>query len=323
MQDRRARRLEMALGLNLVVVVAQVVAGVSAHSVGLIADAGHNLTDVVALGVSLVAVSWARRGATAQRSFGYHRGTILAALANATGILAVTIFIVYEAIGRLMHPEPVRGGLVVLVALGAMVINTVSVLVLRGHAHDDHAHDDRLPADRLPADLNMRSAVLHLAGDALASLGVAMAGAVILLTDGNEWLDPLISLAIGALIAWQAFVLLRQAIDVLLESTPDDVDLEALAEAIRGVPGIDGVHDLHVWSLSTEMRALSAHLLVAGHPSLEDARRVGDQAKALIGSRFGIAHATLELECEACHDDDVDPCGMEQPVRTSGPGNHM
>ena len=329
MGERRARRLKIALGLNLVVVAVQIVMGITAHSVGLIADAGHNLTDVVALGVSLVAVTWAQRGPTARRSFGYHRGTILAALANSASILAVTVYIVYEAIDRLLNPEPVRGGIVVAVALIAMVINALSLLVVReGHGSHGHAHADPNAAEHhvaeqdahhsaAPADLNMRSAVLHMAGDALASLGVAIAGVVILLTDGTYWLDPAVSLGIGALIAWQAWILLRQAVDVLLESTPADLDIDALADAIRDVDGVDGVHDLHVWSLSTEMRALSAHLLVAGHPSLEDARAVGDQAKAMISRRFGIAHATLELECEECFDVDVDPCGME-PVRITG-----
>lgn len=307
---KRAQRLKFALGLNLIIVVVQIVFGFAAHSLGLLADAGHNFTDVFAIGASLIAVTFAMRAPTAQRSYGYHRGTILAALANAASILAVTIFIVYEAISRLAHPEPVKGGIVVVVALGATLVNGAAALVLR-EGHAGHSHGDGV----VQADLNMRSALLHMVGDAVASLGVAIAGLVILLTGGFYWLDPVVSLAIGMLIAFQAYKLLRQAIDVLLESTPADVDLAALAEALRLVPGVDDVHDVHVWSLSSEMRALSAHILVTGHPSLEDAQRVGERAKVVVGTRFSIAHATLELECEACHDEQVDPCAIELPDR--------
>lgn len=309
---KRAQRLKVALALNLVIVVVQLVMGFAAHSLGLLADAGHNLTDIFAVGASLVAVTWALRAPTAQRSFGYHRGTILAALANAASILAVTILIVYEAVNRLVHPQTVSGGLVVIVALGATVANGLAALVLR-EGHAGHHHSQVEPQ----ADLNMRSALLHMVGDALASLGVAVAGLVILVTGSFYWLDPAASLGIGLLIAFEAYKLLRQAIDVLLESTPTDIDLTAVGTALRTVPGVDDVHDLHVWSLSSEMRALSAHLLIGGHRSLEDAQRVGEQAKVLVASRFSIAHATLELECEACHDEQADPCVMDRPVNSS------
>jgi cobalt-zinc-cadmium efflux system protein len=304
----RSQRLTIVLGLNVVIVGVQIVVGLTAHSLGLVADAGHNLTDVVAIGASLIAVSWVRRAPTAQRSFGYHRGTILAALANAAGILAVTVFIVYEAVHRLRHPEPVTGGPVVAVALVAMVVNGLAVVVLRERPDG-------------PADLNMRSAVLHMTADAAASLGVAAAALAILLTGSYYWLDPVASIGISALIAFEAYRLMRHAVDVLLESTPSDIDLVDLGRALRAVPGVDDVHDIHVWSLSSEMRALSAHLLIDGHPSLEDAQRVGERAKAMVGSRFAIGHATLELECESCQDDPVDRCAIDQPTEPSRRGH--
>jgi len=285
--------LGVAVGLNTVLVVAQVGFGLVAHSLGLLADAGHNLSDVAAVMVSLVAVRWARRAATAERSYGYHRGTILAALANAALILAATCFIVYEGLRRLASPPQVRGGLVVVVALAAFVLNAGAALLLREHG----------------PDLNMRSALLHMAGDALASLGVAVAGLVILLTGRFLWLDPVVSMAIGGLIAVEAFVLVRQAAEVLLESTPKDVDLVRLTAAMGGVEGVETVHDLHVWSLSSEVRALSAHVVLAGHPSLEEAQAVGERIKAAVGPPFAIAHSTLELECEPCADGDDGPCG--------------
>jgi cobalt-zinc-cadmium efflux system protein len=291
----RSRRLAIALGLNVGLVAAQGVLGLVAHSLGLLADAGHNLSDVAAVLVSLVAVRWARRAPTAERSYGYHRGTILAAVANATTILAVTAFIVYEGLQRLSHPEPVRGGVVVAVALAAFAINAGAALVLRERG----------------SDLNMRSALLHMAGDAIASLGVAMAGLVILLTGRFLWLDPMVSMAIGGLIAVEALWLVRQAAEVLLESTPRDVDLHDLTATMCAVEGVESIHDLHVWSLSSEVRALSAHVVLAGHPSLEEAQVVGERIKKTVGSPFAIAHSTLELECEPCADGEHGPCGMD------------
>ena len=291
----RSRRLGIALGLNVVLVVALVAFGLAADSLGLLADAGHNLSDVAALVVSLVAVRWARRAPTAQRSYGYHRGTILAALANAAMILAVSSFILYEGVRRLGEAHPVQGGLVVAVALVAFVVNAGSALVLRGHG----------------SDLNVRSALLHMAGDAAASLGVAVAGAVILLTGRFQWLDPVVSMAIAVLIAVEAFRLVRQATEVLLESTPRDVRLDRLTATIGAVEGVETVHDLHVWSLSSDVRALSAHVVLAGRPSLAEAQVVGDRIKEAVAEPFAIAHSTLELECEPCADGTAGPCGMD------------
>lgn len=295
--ERREKRLTIALGLNLIIVLAQVVFGFVAHSLGLIADAGHNLTDVAAILASLIAVRWARRRPTGQRSFGYHRATILAAQANAVGILVVTLWIVYEAVVRLLHPEPVRGGLVVIVALIAAAANLFAALAVReSHAgHSGHVSSG--------TDLNMRSAMLHLISDTAASIGVAVAGAVILLVDGGYWLDPGISIVLGLLIAFQAWKLLRAATDVLLESTPLGIDTADVADAIRTMVGVEEVHDLHVWSLSSDVRALSAHLVMSGHPTLEEAQVVGDAVKRMIGPRFSVSHITLELECETCSTD--------------------
>jgi cobalt-zinc-cadmium efflux system protein len=291
----RSRRLRVALALNVVLVGAQVAFGLAADSLGLLADAGHNLSDVAALVVSLVAVQWARRAPTAERSYGYHRGTILAALGNAAMILAVTGFILYEGMRRLAEPHPVQGGLVLVVALVAFAVNAGSAVVLHGHGDD----------------LNMRSALLHMVGDAAASLGVAAAGLVILLTGRFLWLDPMASMAIAVLIAVEAFRLVRQAVEVLLESTPRDVKLDRLTATIGEVEGVETVHDLHVWSLSSDVRALSAHVVLAGRPSLREAQVVGERIKAAVAKPFAIAHTTLELECEPCAERGTGPCGMD------------
>ena len=291
----RERRLRFAIGLNVVIVVAQVAFGLSAGSLGLLSDAGHNLTDVAALILSLIAVRISRRRPTSTRSFGWHRGTILAAQANAATILVLTAWIAYESVHRLIDPSPVDGAIVLVVALVAFVANGWAALIVHER-----------PEAGSSADLNMRSALLHLAGDAIASLGVAIAGAVMWATGGWDRLDPIVSLLIGASIAWHAWGLLRASTAVLLEGTPDGVDPDELLAAMAAVVGVEAVHDLHVWAISSEVRALSAHVVVDGHPTLEEAQTVGGRVKHELADRFRITHATLELECETCQD--THPC---------------
>ncbi|HEY5109427.1 MAG TPA: cation diffusion facilitator family transporter [Acidimicrobiales bacterium] len=291
----RTRRLAISVALNLGLVVAQIVFGIAAHSTGLLADAGHNLTDVGALALSLAAVRLALRPASPARSFGNHRATILAALANAVLIAAVTALIVVASVHRLLHPVHVHAGIVVVVAAVGLTVNGLAALLLSEHG----------------GDLNMRSALLHMVGDALASAAVVLAGLVLLAVPSATWLDPVSALVVAAIIVSQAAGVFRSSVAVLLESTPSDVDLVDLTATMAGVLGVSGVHDLHVWSLSSEVRALSAHLVLSGHPTLEEAQVVGDRVKHAIGGPFGIAHSTLELECEPCADVDVDPCAMD------------
>lgn len=283
----RERRLVIAIALNVGIVIVQLIAGFASGSLGLLADAGHNLTDVLALTVALVAVLLTRRPRTGQRSFGWHRATVLAALFNAASILAVCVFVVVEAVQRLGDPQPVDGGIVVGFAMLGAIFNGIAAFVV----HDGSS------------DVNMRGALLHLISDALTSVAVAVCGLVMLLTDSFYWLDPAIALVISVLIAWQGWRLARAALDILLESTPDGVDPDAVTTAIEAVDGVDAVHDFHVWSLSTEMRALSAHVVVSGHPTLEEAQVVGARVKDVLARDFAIAHATIELECEPCADD--------------------
>jgi cobalt-zinc-cadmium efflux system protein len=273
--------------LNLVIVAVQVAFGIAANSLGLLADAGHNMTDVLAVGLSFLAVRMVQRAPTEEQSFGYHRASILAAQANAASIIAITVLIYFEAIRRLLSPEVVTGAIVVWIALIAAACNGLAVLILREKT----------------ADLNMRSALLHMSGDTAASLGVAAAGGIILVTGGYFWLDPAVSIGVGTLIAWQAWRLLKSTTEILMESTPRDMELDELSRAIEGTAGVESVHDLHVWSLSSEVRALSAHVVLDGHPSLEEAQAVGNRVKRSVSAPFHIAHATLELECENCVDD--------------------
>jgi cobalt-zinc-cadmium efflux system protein len=282
----RTRRLSVSLALTAVLVVVEFGFGVAAHSTGLIADAGHNLADVGALLLSLVAVRLALRPPSPARSYGNHRATILAALANASLIAVITVLIVVDSIHRLGHPEHVHAGVVVVVASFGLVVNGLAALVLYDRS----------------TDLNMRAALLHMMGDALASLAVVAAGVVLVFVPSASWLDPVSALVVAGIIVVQAARVFRSSIAVLLESTPTDVDLEELTAAMADVPGVGEVHDLHVWSLSSEMRVLSAHMVLTGHPTLEEAQAVGDRVKATIAGSFAISHSTLELECERCNE---------------------
>ncbi len=293
----RTGRLVVALSINAALVVGQIVAGVAAHSSGLLADAGHNLTDVCAIGLSLAAVRWALRPRSAARSFGNHRGLILAALVNSAALAVVTVAIVVHSVSELVHPASVDGALVAAVAAVAMVANGLCAWVLYDKSRD----------------LNMRASFIHMGADVLSSFVVLVAGTVIAVTGSWERLDPVAALVVAALIMVEAFRLLRGSVDVLLESTPADLDLEDMRREMTGVEGVSEVHDLHVWSLSSEVRALSAHLVMSGHPTLEEAQEVGATVRRRLAGAFDIAHSTLELECERCTDeDDRDPCGMEQ-----------
>ncbi len=292
---RRSRRLAVTLVLNAALAVTQLVTGVMAHSMGLLADAGHNLTDAAGIAVSLVAVRLTLRPRSPSRSYGYHRGPILAALVNAAVIAVVTVSIAAGSIGRLIHPHAVHATTVVVVAAIAFAVNATAALVLREDSDD----------------LNMRTAVLHMGGDALGSLAVLVAGAVLIVHPSLERLDPIAALAVGALICFEAVRILRDTLAVLLESTPPDIDVAELATTMGSVPGVSEVHDLHVWSLSSDVRALSAHLVLSGHPTLEEAQVVGERVKAALTTPYAIAHSTLELECERCMDGESDPCLMD------------
>ncbi|HUZ19585.1 MAG TPA: cation diffusion facilitator family transporter [Acidimicrobiales bacterium] len=291
----RSQRIVVALVLDTALVGGELVGALAARSTALLADVGHNLADAAALVLALVAVRLTLRSPTASRSFGYHRATILTALANVAVIIVVTALIAIEAVQRILHPVAVHGGLVAIVAGIALAVNALAALALVERSRD----------------LNIRVALLHLAGDAVASAAVLVAGLVIYATGRLAVLDPAVSLGVACLVALQGVRLARESVDVLLESSPADVDLEALARAITDVDGVAEVHDLHCWSLSSEVRALSAHVVLTGHPSLEEAQLVGERVKVGIGRPFSIAHATFELECERCVEADAEPCAIE------------
>ncbi len=279
-----ARALLIAFALNAAFLVVEVAGGLAFGSLALLADAAHMLTDVAALALAIAAQRMARRPATERHTYGFRRVEVLAAQANAAVLLVVSIWIVYESIGRLRSPGTVDGaGMLVVAGLG-LVVNVGSAAVLvRSH-------------DRT---LNVRGALLHLASDAAGSLA-AIVAALLILAFGWERADPIASLVVTALIVVGAFSLLRQTYHVLLEGTPRGINPTEIEQALDAEVDVTAVHHLHVWNLASDEVALSAHVVLEGEPSLHWAQERGDQLKAVLAERFGILHATLELECHPC-----------------------
>jgi cobalt-zinc-cadmium efflux system protein len=280
------RRLALSLVLTAGFVIVEVFAGVFSNSLALLTDAAHNFTDVIALGLSWFAVRLAIRPSSASRTYGYHRAGILVALVNSTTLVVMSLVIFYEAYQRFLSPPEVIPGVMIAVGLLALVINLVTALLVRqGSQHD----------------LNLRSAYLHLMGDVLSTLGAVIAGVIIFFTDWN-WLDPLVSVFIGLLILWNAWGILRESVDILLESTPRDVDMDAMIRDMSQVTGVLGVHDLHVWSITQSMRTMSAHILT-DDISISAGTDIQSQLNEVLSGRYNITHATLQLECVGCQPD--------------------
>ncbi len=291
--NERGATLKKALALTFVILLVEFVGGLLSHSLALLSDAGHVLTDVFALGLAWFAVEQSKRPADHRRTYGYQRVSILAALLNSVTLILIVLAIAYEAVRRLAAPPQVHGGIVIASALVGIAINFVVIFALR--------------SDR--RSVNMRAALLHVTGDVAASVGVVVAGLVILLT-GWLYIDPLLSLAIAALIAFGALGITRETVNLLLEGTPQEIDLAAVRAEIAGTELITGVHDLHVWALSSDEMALSCHVVVAECP-LGDAEHVVRDLEARLCDRFAIGHTTIQLE--SCH-----PCGEIQ----HGAGSH-
>jgi len=282
--DRGGTRLRLALGLTLVILVVELAGGLLSHSLALLSDAGHVLTDVFALGLAWFAIEQSKRPADQRRSYGYQRVGILAALLNAVALIVIVLAIGFEAVRRLMAPEPVQGGTVIATALVAIAINVFVLLTLRAEVNN----------------LNLRAALLHVTGDVAASAAVVIAGGVILLT-GWLYIDPLLSLAIAALIAYGAWGIVRETVNLLMEGTPPDINMAEVSSEISGTDLVTGVHDLHVWALSSEDVALSCHIVIAD-TSLGDAEHVVRDLEGRLCSQFAIGHTTIQVE--SCH-----PCG--------------
>jgi len=280
-------RLRLALVLTAIVLVVEVVGGLWAQSLALLSDAGHVVTDLVVLALSTFALRQVQRPASPRRSFGYQRVGILVALLNAVLLGAVVVAIIVEALHRLQHPSAVRGGLM---AAAAVLGLGISLLIARSLQ----------PMER---DLTVRSALMHIWGDAWASAGIIVAGLLIAIT-GRLAIDPLLSLGIAALIAWSAWRVLAAAIDILLESTPADLQTDAVVTAVKRVPGVRDLHDLHIWSLGTQSRAMSAHLLIDDQRVIQ-AQDILAEVREVLAHEFEIEHTTIQFESLVCRPGDV------------------
>jgi cobalt-zinc-cadmium efflux system protein len=269
-----------ALILTIIIAVVEAVGGWLTGSLALLSDAGHMWTDVSALGLALLAAWFAGRPANRKRTYGYVRLEILSALVNAVLLLAITVFIVVEALARLKHPTPVVLGPMALIATVGLGAN----LLAMGFLHSGHS-------------LNTRSAFLHVLGDALSSVGVLVGAGVMALT-GWHWVDPLISIGISAVVVVGGWRLLREAVDVLLETVPPHVDVDGVEKALACIPRVTAVHDLHIWTVGSGMVALSAHLVV-DEPSACENDTILVAAKRALVERFGIDHSTLQIESQA------------------------
>ncbi len=270
-----ARRLALTLGLSAVYLIVEVVGGIVSGSLALLADAGHMLSDVAALALSLVAMRIAHRPPTLRRTYGYHRAEILAALANGAALVAIAALIAREAVERFAHPSDVRAGLMLAVASGGLVINLLSLALL---------HRDRA------ASLNLRGAWLHVLTDTLGSVQAMAAGALIAWF-GWRWADPLASLLIALLVAYSAWGLVRESITILMEGVPSGIDLGEVRDLLAAAAGVRSVHDLHVWTISSGFIALSAHVVAGAEAGPDLASELG----RIVLEKTGIAHTTIQV----------------------------
>ena len=291
------RSLLIALFITGAIMVAEFVGGLLSNSLALLSDAGHMLMDILALLLSLFALRFATRPATEKQTFGFYRLEILAALINGTVLLVLSLFIFYEAYQRLIEPREIRGLLMLGVAAIGLGANIVSALVLRAGSHES---------------LNVRGAFLHVMGDLLSSLGVILGGTIILLT-GWQRVDSIISFVIGIIILVGAYKLVMDSVHILLESTPKGVGLEEVTDGVKAIEGVRDLHHVHLWTITSGIYALSAHVLIEDQMTSLSSQILED-INRFLREKFNIDHTTIQFECEACEADFV--CRLD----TSGGG---
>jgi cobalt-zinc-cadmium efflux system protein len=279
--DRSAnrKRLSIVLMLSAAYMVAEVVGGLLTNSLALIADAGHMLSDVAALALSLFAMWIAQRPPTPRQSYGYYRSEILAALVNGATLIAIAVYVFIEAYDRFRWPPEVQGGLMMAIASGGLAINLIGLWVLSAGRNES---------------LNVRGAWLHVATDALGSIGVIVGG-LLIWTFGWHWADPSVSVLIGILVIYSSWKLLKQTVTVLMEGAPGHIDVDAVRDALAGVPGVTAVHDLHIWSITSGMVALSGHVCVSdGAPN----DVILGEIRKRLRDGFAVDHITVQIEPE-------------------------
>ena len=270
--------LGVAVVATFVLVAAELIAGYAGHSIALISDAVHNLTDVPTLVISWLAMRWSKRPPTAEKTYGYHRGGILAAFVNAMLLTILSAFLIYESVARLRQPVEVQTSIMLWVSLFALVINGgITLAVHRGRS-----------------DLNIRSVWIHNLGDALSNVAI-VAGALCIRWTGATWIDPVIGIGIGAMVLWSGTGILRESSHILLEGLPREMRLDAVATAVLRVEGVQEVHDVHIWTLGTDLTALSCHVRIPDM-HMEDSEKILDRVREVLAHDFKITHSTIQFE---------------------------
>jgi cobalt-zinc-cadmium efflux system protein len=277
------RPLKITLALVLVIMVAEIVGGFLSNSLALLSDAGHMLTDALALGLSMFAMNLARRPATPTRTYGYHRAEIMAALINGTVLVLVSIFIFYEAYQRFNELPAVKSPLMLAVAVIGLVANLIGMMLLKRGSRNS---------------INIRAAFWHVIGDTLSSVGVIIAGIIIYFT-GWYIADPILAVLIGIVILWGAVRIVKESVDILLESVPEHIEMEKVAAAVKAVPGVVDLHDVHIWTITSGIYALSAHLSIDDQ-TVSQSCDIITKVNHALADDFNITHTTLQLECKDC-----------------------
>ncbi len=277
------RDLLIALGITVLMMVVEVVGGLLSNSLALLSDAGHMLTDNLALLLSFFAVKFSALPATDRKTFGFYRLEILAALINGIILVLLSLYIVYHAYLRIMNPRPVAGKLMLVVAAVGLVANIVGAVVLTKHRH---------------TNLNIRGAYLHILGDALSSVGVVIGGIIIIYT-GWYFVDPLLSILISLVIIYGAWALVKESVSILLESVPAHLNIETVATEIQRIEGVREAYHIHIWTITSGVYAMSAHVLIDDQ-LVSGSRDILDRIRTLLAEKFKIIHSTIQLECEKC-----------------------
>lgn len=287
-------KLKKAILLGSLVLIAEVVGGIWANSLALLSDAGHMLTDVAALIVAWIAVKISSNPPSGNMTYGYHRVTILAALFNALTLIGIAVYIGSEAYQRVLHPEPVQGAVLFITASIGIVVNLYIGLGMRDQADN----------------VNIKSAMLHVFGDAVASAGVIAAGIVMYVT---KWyvLDPILSVLIAVIVAFGAWRVIKETYVVLMEGTPKDIDFDEVVKTIQKVPGVSGIHDLHIWSLTSNRNAMSGHIVVDGGITVRDTQQILREIEAVVARKYRIGHTTIQFE-DTTHPHEQDMFGIDR-----------
>jgi len=281
----REKKLLLILAFNVTLMVLEIVGGIVSKSLALLSDAGHMLTDSLAVFLSYLAIHWSRRPADHRKTFGYHRAEILVALANGVALAAIAGYIFYEAVLRFFNPQEIKTGILLAVAAIGLAGNLFGLFILKGESHEN---------------LNVRSAFFHILADTLSSVGVILGGVIIWYT-GWYLVDSLIGVLIGGIVLRGAVDLVMESGEILLEATPRDIDIALLRQEVTQIHGVEDLHDIHIWTIGSGMRALSAHVLT-DNISTRESQEIACLIRALLGEKFNITHTTLEMECETCGD---------------------